>query len=552
MTAALIALAAFGFVVTGFFAVKARTASAALRDERAVRSASEAERDDARRRLRALEKYAVIADAEVEAARLLAVAREQAAAMVAEAEHERERAATEVAALREHAERALQDAKARAARLVSEAAGEGERLVIAAHEEAKSISAEALALNARVEELSTTARALKNVIDGYGDTYIVPTHSVFDELAEQFGFDEAGQTLKAIRAKMRQMTKDKSGATCAYVEANRRDTAIAFVLDAFNGKVDSILSDIRDDNIGTLTQRIRDAAVIVNRNGEAFRDARVTDEYVDLRLSELKWAAAVLELKEREREEQRALRERIREEEKAQREYERAIKEAEKEEELAKKALEKARREFAKAGEAEKSELEAKLQELAEKLRVAEAKGQKALSMAQLTKAGHVYVISNIGSFGEEVVKIGLTRRLEPLDRIRELGDASVPFEFDVHTLIKSDDAPALEYELHKRFVRRQVNKVNPRKEFFRIAVADIQKEVQGLGIKAEWTLSAACKAYKETLAIEKALAERRLDEAEWVREQLQEEAAILRAPSADDEPEPSDATRRRETKPLR
>jgi len=86
-----------------------------------------------------------------------------------------------------------------------------------------------------------------------------------------------------------------------------------------------------------------------------------------------------------------------------------------------------------------------------------------------LTASEHVYVISNVGSFGENVSKIGLTRRLEPLDRIRELGDASVPFEFDVHTLIRSDDAPALEHALHQRFVRNQVNKVNARKEFFRV-----------------------------------------------------------------------------------
>ena len=132
--------------------------------------------------------------------------------------------------------------------------------------------------------------------------------------------------------------------------------------------------------------------------------------------------------------------------------------------------MDKARKEAERATDEQKIEYEAKLADLAAKLAAAEAKNQRALSMAQQTRAGHVYVISNVGSFGEDVYKrIGLTRRLEPMDRIRELGDASVPFDFDVHAMVTSDDAPALERELQRRFVRQQVNKVNARKEFFRV-----------------------------------------------------------------------------------
>ena len=106
--------------------------------------------------------------------------------------------------------------------------------------------------------------------------------------------------------------------------------------------------------------------------------------------------------------------------------------------------LEKARRDVEKSTDAERAKFEEKLRELSERLRVAEEKNQRALSMAQQTKSGNVYIISNIGSFGEQVFKIGMTRRLEPRDRVRELGDASVPFEFDVHALIPTPDAPAL------------------------------------------------------------------------------------------------------------
>ncbi len=125
--------------------------------------------------------------------------------------------------------------------------------------------------------------------------------------------------------------------------------------------------------------------------------------------------------------------------------------------------------------------------------------------MAQQTRRGHVYVISNIGSFGENVFKIGMTRRLEPLDRVKELGDASVPFSFDVHAMLYSDDAPTLEKELHRRFDRDSVNKVNPRKEFFRTSLAEIKQTVTQQGIDdVHWTMKSEAAEYRESLAIEK------------------------------------------------
>jgi hypothetical protein len=114
-----------------------------------------------------------------------------------------------------------------------------------------------------------------------------------------------------------------------------------------------------------------------------------------------------------------------------------------------------------------------------------------------------------------------LTRRLEPLDRIRELGDASVPFESDVHALIRSDDAPALEHALHQRFVRNQVNKVNARKEFFRLTLHEIHTEVDRLGIQTAWRMVAEAREYRETLAVERALETRAIDEKGWAAQQV-------------------------------
>lgn len=365
---------------------------------------------------------------------------------------------------------------------------------------------------------------MRNIIEGYGDRYLVPTYSLLDELAEDYGFEEAGRELKAAREATKKFAETGQAATCDYVENNRRETAIRFVLDAFNGKVDAILSRVKSDNVGTLEQQIRDAYALVNHHGQAFRSARITQEYLYRRLDELKWAAAAQAMRDRDREEQRRIRDQIREEEKARREIERALRDAAKEEETLQKAMAKVQAQVAKANDEQREAFEIQLQALQNKLTEAEARNQRALSMAQQTRAGHVYIISNIGSFGENVLKVGMTRRLEPLDRIRELGDASVPFNFDVHAMIWSDDAPSLERDLHKRFVTRQVNKVNPRKEFFRISASDIRQYVEEMGHQAVWTLTAEAAHYRETLAIEKALVEDSPAAQEWLRMQSQYE----------------------------
>ena len=160
------------------------------------------------------------------------------------------------------------------------------------------------------------------------------------------------------------------------------------------------------------------------------------------------------------------------------------------------------------------------MQALNVKLAEAEEKGKKAISMARQTKQGHVYIISNLGSFGENVYKIGLTRRIDPTERVRELGDASVPFPFDVHAMLKSDDAPALETALHRRFVERQVNKVNKRKEFFKISVSELREVINALGIDCTWTLECEASQYRETQALEEAMRSNAGLRRQWLDEQ--------------------------------
>ena len=132
----------------------------------------------------------------------------------------------------------------------------------------------------------------------------------------------------------------------------------------------------------------------------------------------------------------------------------------------------------------------------------AQANKARAIARAQMTRSGHVYIISNIGSFGEQVFKIGMTRRLDPMDRVRELGDASVPFHFDVHSIIFSEDAPGLEAALHRMFNDRRINRVNERKEFFRITIDEIAEAVRQHHGEIEIICEAEAVDYRKTLAI--------------------------------------------------
>lgn len=467
--------------------------------------------------LRILSQYKVIEDA-----------KEHANALRVEAEQTLDQARLQAAENKLNAKLTLQEAEQKSERQLQLAGQEADKIIALAKARAEEIAGDAYAAMNKAKEYQDTATAIKNIINGYGDRYLIPTYSLLDDLAEEFGFTEAGQKLKAARESTRAMMLAGRAAACDYAEASRKATAVRFVIDAFNGKVDSILSRTKADNHGKLAQEIRDAYAVVNQNGQAFRNARINEEFLSARLEELKWASTAHALKDKEREEQRALREAMREEERARKEYERAIKDAAKEEESLRKAMEKAQQQVAAANDAQRAEFEAKLRDLEVKLKAAEERNQRALSMAQQTRTGHVYVISNIGSFGEHVFKIGMTRRLEPKDRIRELGDASVPFEFDIHAMIFSEDAPGLEKSLHKHFLKQQVNKVNPRKEFFKVDLPSIRNELESLGIQAHWTMTAQAEQYRATLQIERQIAENPVLAEAWAERQLAvEEAAV-------------------------
>ncbi len=210
---------------------------------------------------------------------------------------------------------------------------------------------------------------------------------------------------------------------------------LKLMLRAFNGECDAAIAKVAWNNIVRMEERINKAHEAINKLG-AVNKICITTEYLEICLAELRLAHEYELKKQEEKEEQRAIREQMREEEQAQREFERAQREAVAEQERAEKALASARAELLKASGEHLEAIQLEVKNLEQKVADAQAKQEHAVSMAQVTKMGHVYVISNIGSFGNDVIKIGMTRRLDPDDRIQELGGASVPFGFDTHAMI--------------------------------------------------------------------------------------------------------------------
>jgi len=308
----------------------------------------------------------------------------------------------------------------------------------------------------------------------------------------------------------KKLIKEDSAAICttSWTVENSQAKGVAMVnrykklmLRAFNGECDSFVSKVKWNNIEQMKQRIQKSFDAINKLGESTH-VHINKRYLALKEQELILEHEYHLKKQKEKEEMRAIQEELREEEKARREFEQAQKEAEKEEANYQKALDKARQEILVATGDRQDKLMAKIQLLEIELLEAREKKERALSMAQQTKRGYVYIISNIGSFGDNVYKIGMTRRLEPKDRVRELGDASVPFLFDIHAMIYSDEARTLEYELHKAFSDKKVNMLNYRREFFNVTLEEIEAKIKELGFEAEFTILPEAMEYRETLAI--------------------------------------------------
>jgi predicted nucleic acid-binding Zn-ribbon protein len=316
------------------------------------------------------------------------------------------------------------------------------------------------------------------------------------------------EEIKRVREKQKALISDKMAVTYPddlQVVANGPQNKkilqgqTKLMLTAFNIECDSLIGKVGPSSFSRTLERIEKLANTIEKSAASLQ-CGLNIKYIELKFDECKLQYQSSLKKKEEQDEQRLIREQIREEQKAIKEYERAISQAEKEERMYRDMLKRAREELSTASADERLITEQKIADLENQLAEAEAKEARAKSMAEQTRKGHVYIISNVGSFGDGVYKIGLTRRLEPMDRVKELGDASVPFIFDVHALIYVDDAPALESALHREFSNNRVNSVNYRKEFFRIDLPAIKQAVEKLGAPdAEFKMTALAEEYYES-----------------------------------------------------
>jgi hypothetical protein len=282
---------------------------------------------------------------------------------------------------------------------------------------------------------------------------------------------------------------------------NKRN--IKMIIRSFNNECDAIIHKVKFNNVEASEKKIRKAREQLNKLNN-YNLIEITVHYLDLKLEELFLAYEYSKKKFDEREEQRHRNELLREELRAQKEIEERLKVLLKEQQHFQNALDSYLNQLENANESLSNDIKREVQKIETELKKIEDERSELDYRVRNAKAGFVYVISNLGAFGENVFKIGMTRRLEPLERIRELSGASVPFPYDVHAMIFAEDAPALENELHKAFNEKRVNKVNNRKEFFRVSLKEIEKVVrENYNKPVEFTRLGIAQEYRETMMIE-------------------------------------------------
>ena len=362
-----------------------------------------------------------------------------------------------------------------------------------------------------IEGLEETIKELKSELSLYTDMESYVDYGFYP--LPHYGETTSGaynEQLKSIRQEQKTMLREATAYTAPYdIEITGNATHDKkllknqghLLISVFNSECDYLISKVSSKNYEATITRIEKLAENLEKRLISL-EIGISLNYVELKMQECAVYYQYTCQKLAEAEEQREIRAQIREEASAEREIEKAIRDSEQEKDMLQQAMIKARKEMAYASAEQKQRYEFQLEELTERLAQAEFRRERARSMAQQTKRGFVYIISNIGSFGEDIYKIGMTRRLEPLDRVKELSSASVPFAFDVHAMIYSENAPALEKELHNHFDLASVNKVNGRKEFFELALSEIRDYVEESGLKTRWTMTADATEYRQSLSI--------------------------------------------------
>lgn len=336
-----------------------------------------------------------------------------------------------------------------------------------------------------INGLDSQIQQLRSQLITFNDDVLIQEFGLYSPRYSYNTSDEYKEQLKKIRDQQKFCIKSNAAATGStnftYNNSSSKGTKMVkdmqkLLLRAFNSECDETIANVKYSNYDMSVKKISSSANAVAKLGNMLSIA-ITPQYYQLKINELTLAFEYQLKKQEEKEALKAARAEQREQAKLQKEIEEQKKRIEKEQSHYQTAFEKLNAQLALHPDDpnllnKKAELEDKLTDI-----------DKALSDIDYRqanmKAGYVYVISNIGSFGENVYKIGMTRRLDPQERIDELGDASVPFNFDVHAMIFSDDAPALETALHHAFEERKINMVNQRREFFNVTLDEIKEVIK-------------------------------------------------------------------------
>ena len=280
---------------------------------------------------------------------------------------------------------------------------------------------------------------------------------------------------------------------------------VKLILRSFNNECDASIASVKFSNVDSIEKRIRKAFDVLNNLGKRLSIA-IVPEYRALKIQELYLCYEYQVKKQEEKEEQKLIREQMREDAKLLKEIEAMKFKIEKEEKHFNKALENINARLKQVQtESEQNLLEKEQQEIMQRMSAIEKDKLDVQNREQNTRAGYVYIISNLGAFGENIYKIGVTRRLDPEDRVDELGDSSVPFDFDIHAMIFSEDAPTLENALHKAFEHKRLNMINRRREFFNVSLDDIELVVKkNFNKPVEFVKLADAAEYRESLMLKK------------------------------------------------
>lgn len=369
-----------------------------------------------------------------------------------------------------------------------------------------------MSLQAHVASLQSETARLNGLIVQQNEEILVQSFGLYEPRFAFINSEEYKQRLDQVREQQKQMIK---AGTAASGNVNWQVDGSAakgrkmvkdmqkLLLRAFNSECDDVVEHVKYNNYDQSVKRIMASYESISKLC-AMMSIVISYPYLQLKLAEVSLALEYQKKKQDEKEEKKRILAEAREQAKVQKELEEARRSIMKEQMHYQKAYLNVVNQLKEGpGEEQEKVLLQKKEEMEAKLRELDAQLRDVDYRESNQKAGYVYVISNIGAFGENVYKIGMTRRLDPTDRVDELGDASVPFRFDIHAMIFSDNAPALETALHNAFADRKVNMVNSRKEFFHVTLDEIEAVVRANYDKAvEFERVPQAEQYRESLII--------------------------------------------------